>query len=285
MKRQNAFTLIELLVVISIIALLIAILLPALSSARRSARAMQSNTQIRGIQQGMFIYSQSNKSLYPGMVKLTTDADEALLQASRVRTITFASGQRAGGDVPTRYIICLESDMFTPDYLISPFEVLAAVQAWKDNGIREYTPNAAIHSYALPRIMRGGSEMSPGRAFEWRAEANSQAVVVSDRLYRNAGATPTVNREDSSTHYSLQSTKQAGQWTGGISFNDNHTETFQTSEISDTLSYNRVKTTGPDNIFSNARAGAAQGTPAGNETEHNAQQIIRQNDTGLFPAP
>ena len=67
--RRRAFTLIELLVVISIIALLIAILLPALGKARQSAQKLKSNTQLRGIQQGLFIFAGDHSNLYPGLRK------------------------------------------------------------------------------------------------------------------------------------------------------------------------------------------------------------------------
>src|SRR5690606_39423216 len=67
MNRPRGFTLIELLVVISIIALLIGILLPALGAARRSAREMQSNTQVRGIHQSMVMYAQGNGDKFPGL--------------------------------------------------------------------------------------------------------------------------------------------------------------------------------------------------------------------------
>jgi len=278
--RKSAFTLIELLVVISIIALLIGILLPALGAARRTARAMQSNTQIRGIQQGMFIFSQSNKDLYPGLDKLTNDANDALTNAGQIKTYNSNWGL-AGGDVPARYIICLNADLFVPAYLVSPFESNSQVQEWVGDGTVTYTESSPIHSYALPRI-RNNANMSQGRAYEWRAEANASAVVVSDRLFRNTGAAVATVAADSTTHYSLQSTEQPGQWTGGISFNDNHTETFRTSAIDVQLTYAGVRTDGPDNIFNPAQVGN-QGLPASSSNQYNAQQIIRKYDTGLYP--
>ncbi len=282
MKRRNAFTLIELLVVISIIALLIAILLPALSSARKSARSMQSNTQIRGIQQGMFVYAQSNKTWYPGMDKYEYIAADALTDASKIDGYNAnggsTTGGQAGGDVAARYVICIRDGLFTPEYLISPLEVNTNIEPWEDGVV--YRTESFISSYGLPRI-RNNNQMSVGRAKEWSDNANSSAIVVTDRLYRNTGATPAVNRNDSTTHYSLLSTKQAGKWTGGISFNDNHVETVQNSELKQSLSYGNVKTVGPDNIFA-ATVPTGSNPPATGATWYNAQQVIRKHDTGLL---
>lgn len=65
MRKQRAFTLIELLVVVAIIALLIAILLPSLSRARELAKRSVCASNLRGMGQGMHIYSNNNKEWFP----------------------------------------------------------------------------------------------------------------------------------------------------------------------------------------------------------------------------
>jgi prepilin-type N-terminal cleavage/methylation domain-containing protein/prepilin-type processing-associated H-X9-DG protein len=64
--RLEAFTLIELLVVISIIALLIGILLPVLGSAREAARAAVCLGHMRGVGQGMAVYTTDYRQWLPG---------------------------------------------------------------------------------------------------------------------------------------------------------------------------------------------------------------------------
>ena len=65
MKRKSGFTLIELLVVVAIIALLISILLPSLSRARELAKRAVCSANLRGIGQGMHIYSNDNEEWFP----------------------------------------------------------------------------------------------------------------------------------------------------------------------------------------------------------------------------
>ena len=276
MRVRKGFTLIELLVVISIIALLIAILLPALSSARNSAQALQSNTQVRGIQQGMFIFAQSNKTFFPGMDKMSTLSADAFTNAGDIPTYKF-TGTHAGADVTARFIICTANDLFTPDYLISPLEVNTGVKQWADNGAREYNGQSMIHSYALPRL-RSGTQVSPGRAAEWRDQANASAVVVSDRLFRNSTSATPSQLNTPSTHHSLQSLDDPGTWTGAVSYNDNHTETYKTSLIDEKFKYANVKiTSAPDNLFD-------QQHPDDPGVHHNAFQVVRTFDSAQFVA-
>jgi len=64
-KKRKGFTLIELLVVVAIIALLISILLPSLSRARELTRRAVCGANLRGMGQGMHIYSNDNQGSFP----------------------------------------------------------------------------------------------------------------------------------------------------------------------------------------------------------------------------
>lgn len=63
--QKKGFTLIELLVVVAIIALLISILLPSLSRARELAKRAVCASNLRGLGQGMYIYSNDNQEWFP----------------------------------------------------------------------------------------------------------------------------------------------------------------------------------------------------------------------------
>ncbi len=66
--QARAFTLVELLVVIGIIALLISILMPALSAAKERASRVRCGSNLRQIGQGLLLYANDNKGVYPRTV-------------------------------------------------------------------------------------------------------------------------------------------------------------------------------------------------------------------------
>ena len=65
MTKAKGFTLIELLVVVAIIALLVAILIPAVQRAREEANRAICGTNLHGIDQAAYLYSQANHNKYP----------------------------------------------------------------------------------------------------------------------------------------------------------------------------------------------------------------------------
>ena len=269
MTRRKGFTLIELLVVISIIALLIAILLPALSSARDSARSLQNMTQTRGIQQGIFILSQGNKGWYPGV--------NQLVQGSAARTWTAASqmpgnwtATNPAGQYPeARWILMMYEDAFVPEYAISPSETNPNVTEWDINNTYSPLDDQYISSFAMSALFTnliGADFVANGRTGEWRDTANSRAVVVSDRLTGGTFGSP-------QTHESLWS--QNG-WRGSITFNDNHVEFADNSEVEGTQ-YVKSKSVLPDNIFGQFN-GADQNVPVHMSADANAYQVVHGNN-------
>ncbi|WP_432797462.1 prepilin-type N-terminal cleavage/methylation domain-containing protein [Poriferisphaera sp. WC338] len=238
MKRK-AFTLIELLVVISIIALLIGILLPALGAARRSARQMQSNTQVRGIIQGMVVYAQSNKTYYPG---LSSKGD--ILHANDIDGRGFHAGTRqSGGDVGSRMVLMLDGNYFTGEYCISPVETKTE---WTTTQFDITNEN---YSYAMLQIGHGEGEITStwiawdDVVDEWRETANTTAPVVSDRNTGVDGAIAAESGHISSVHTDLDS----GEWRGSVGYNDSHVEFENTPELR--TKYGKGRTNDADNIF------------------------------------
>lgn len=269
MKRLHAFTLIELLVVISIIALLIAILLPALSSARESARSLQNMTQTRGIQQGVFILSQSNKGWYPGVNKLVQGSSAKTWTAASEMPGNWTLTNPAGQYPEARWILMMNDDAFTPEYAISPSETNEKITEWDINATYNPSDDQYISSYGLSALFTnlvGADFVANGRTGEWRDTANSRAVVVSDRLTAGTFSAP-------DTHQSLWSEKG---WRGSVTFNDNHVEFTDNSEIEGTK-YVDVAAVLPDNLFGQFN-GADQNVPAHMSADANAYQVVHGNN-------
>lgn len=182
-----------------VVPLMIGIMLPALGAARRTANQMKNSSQLRGIHQSMVIYAQSNNSYFPGL-----------------------DGENEGKIVnPTpegRLDVILKGQFIPASMLVNPQEV---------GTIKPYSPNAplaaSMHSYALLEIIKG-----QGRLPEWRDNANSQAILMSDR---NIGA-------NAKTAQSLW-TSTPGDWKGGTVWGDNHAS-FELMPEKFTTRYNGV---------------------------------------------
>ena len=151
-KRPCGYTLIELvatIVVLILLSLLVVVIFATAQSGKRiTPPIMQSNTQIRGIHQAMVMYSQSNRTKYPGIGE-----DGDIVDAS----------------VEYRFQELLEGNYFTGEYAISPAETKTV---WTTGKV-----TSANYSYAMLDI--DGEE--GGRTYEWQDTINDEAVVMSDR--------------------------------------------------------------------------------------------------------
>lgn len=226
--NRFGFTLIELLVVISIIALLIGILLPALGAARRTARQMQSNTQIRGIHQSLVIYAQSNNTRFPGL-----SGSGAVL----ADTADTTGNSGLGSDVQSRYWILLDGNYFTGEYAISPVESGDKAE-WTTGSVS--TDN---YSFAMLTVLinaTAGAVPSSPRSQEWGETLNTEAVVISDRNTRagsgNAGDPWSIHTGDNE------------DWRGSVGFNDNHV-VFSPTSVMDRTRYGNAEVIEDDRLF------------------------------------
>ncbi len=231
--KRHAFTLIELLVVISIIALLIGILLPALGAARRTARQLQSSTQVRGIQGAMVLFAQGNNNFYPGW-------NGQSLTAFNV-PVGYTQSSVNGSPVANRFALLLLYDLFTGEYAISPAE---ANTIWTSG-----TVSTSNFSFSFLNVASTGDA---GKLAEWSNTANSSAPVISDRQ-GGAAAGPSGDPSLVTTSLWVTSTTNASttanstNWRGSVGWNDNHVS-FESNAILGTSRYGAVTNTS-DNLF------------------------------------
>jgi len=157
------------------------LLLPALSAARETAKQIQSSTQVRGIQQGMVIYSHSNRygsgdGWYPGI---------------------DPQGEVVDVSTENRFAVLLDAGAFMPEFLINPADVTKTPFDGSTNFSSDH------YSYSLLDVSEDG-----GRRQEWRETINSWAAVVTDRNTTTGPGGPTSVWDDSS-------------WRGVVVNNDN----------------------------------------------------------------
>jgi len=262
MKNRQGFTLIELLVVISIIALLIGILLPALGAARRTARQMQSNTQVRGIHQSMVMFAQSNNSKFPGLTAA------GLVKGNDANDKLTSDG--GGALLPVRYELMLDGNYFTGEYMLSPSETRTE---WTTGAV-----DSRHYSFAMLKLSDADAGTTDsattgshaGRKTEWSETLNTEAVIMGDRN-TGEGLTTTAGSGLSSIH----TDENSGDWRGSLAWGDNHTA-FSTTHLVNTKYGSGPSITG-DHLFDDTT-----GTVTGTATKTGFTALFIYHDLTSF---
>lgn len=233
-------------VAIVAVAILIPLLWSSMNVARDTAHRMQNGTQVRGIQQAMVLFAQSNKEYYPGR-----KTDGNIVDAAS-RTLPVKGPGIFGGVVPTAknhtavFALLMNGEFFTPEYIISPVDDLAKLATLGAAGtdLNNTDPN---YSYALLEFVGDDT-----RKLEWRDTNNRQAPIVADPASTVRSDLTTF------TYHSdvLKADATTDDYEGNIGWNDNHV-TFETSSTFEAgmLKLGSISNGRPQDIMATPTAG------------------------------
>lgn len=229
-------------VMLAVVGLILTVGLIGCGGGTNNDQRMLNMTQIRGIQQGLVLFSQSNSNRYPGLT-----SDGKLAPAIKPAANLYGAPQASNSDISIVYASLLNGEFFTPDYLLHPLDVGTKKAAPARSTL--HTITRANYSYAV--LQFGNPVGNEGRRYEWQDTNNSMAPVVVDRSSLIDPSLKTTGMHTGDT--SGDPTK----WVGSVAWNDNHI-THEASAVFETnkLKFGSTPNPSPDNIF-NATDGAS----------------------------
>jgi len=245
---RTGFTIIEAIAILVLALVLIALILPALGGSHRSP-TLKDASQLRGVQQGLALWAQSNQDRYPLPSRIDTN------------NATVPESAEAKDTTANIMSVLVFNSFFPPELLVNPAEVngnivrmegyelvnpSAAVDPahalWDPNLRADFTGNKESHiSYAhsLPRGLFGPLDPNTER---WGSTYIANQATIGDRgpeiasISRDArgDVTPTYKLGKDSLTFLIHGSRE--KWEGSIGYNDNHVN-FETSVAPDSLTY------------------------------------------------
>jgi len=278
-NRRKGFTLVELLVVIGIIALLISILLPALNAAKERANRVKCSSNLRQIGQGLLLYANDNKGIYP-RTPANTMGTYTCFTAGGASTATdpFGTGGPAVNDVTAALFLLVRNADINPEVFVCP-----SSNAEKDT-LNNKPANQRCNFYGINNLSYSYTNPYPndaaiGLGYKLNGNVPADFAICGDR--NDGDQLTTVNSASAASEQKKINSKNHEGDGENVLFNDGHCEWNTSSWVGANKDciYSRATTAGTPPTQVSPNAGSA-GWP---NTDANAQPAL-DLDTILIPA-